>query len=141
MSMDWDSLLSKFEALQLWAVKSLKSQNDWKDNPEKTPFFVAHAGFLYANAEGMLELIPVLQDDDRFQDLEMGIENFILFFGFPENTQHVVQVWSEKSDEYTLSIFGVAEHSTKHIDTVPIDDVPDVLAEYIAHLETIVRHE
>lgn len=134
----WDDIISKFEALQLWAIKSRKMRGDWDEKPEETPFFVAHADFLYRNAEGMLDLLPLLQDDPRFQDLTMRIDNFIFEIGLPELPHKMVRIWSEGTDEYTISILDVDEMAPKHLDIIPMHEVAEVLGEYLAYLETLL---
>src|SRR5262245_43230996 len=132
MAQDWDSIASSFEALQMWALKSLQQQDQWKDNPEKMPFFVSHAPFLKANAEGMLEILPLLQDNPLFGDLEIGVENFIFYVRLPEKPDLVVQLWSEEADKYTFCIHNTLDSTSAHLDVVDYNDVIDTLVDYLA---------
>jgi hypothetical protein len=135
MPVDWDDIISQFEALQLWALKSIKTREMYSDSPEKMPFFVSHAVFLQNNAEGMLELIPQIEKDRRFQDLRVGIENFIFWIALPDRDDYVVQVWSENPDEYTLCLLDTAELANDQLKTVPPDEVVDSILDYVSLLE------
>lgn len=135
MPVEWDDIISQFEALQLWALKSMKTRELYADAPEKMPFFVSHAEFLQNNAEGMLELIPQIEKDRRFQDLRVGIENFIFWIALPDRDDYVVQVWSESPDEYTLCLLDTAGLATDQLITVAPDDVVDSILDYVSLLE------
>lgn len=135
MPVDWDDIISQFEALQLWALKSLKTREMYAGSPEKMPFFVSHAEFLQNNAEGMLELIPHIEKDRRFQDLRAGIENFIFWIALPERDDYVVQVWSEAPDEYTLCLLDTTELANDQLTTVEPDAVVDTILDYVSTLE------
>lgn len=141
MSDDWEQVIKRFEHLKEWSQRSLEARDDWKDNPEKTPFFVAHAEFLYHNAAGMLELLPHLREDDQFYDLTIGIENFIFFIGLPETHEHIVQIWSEEVDTYTLCLLDVDGLAPQQIKTVTRAEVPDLLIDYLMQIEALIKDE
>lgn len=135
MTQDWDGILTQFEALNMWALQSLKQKAAFQGDPQSMPYSVARAEFIHNNAEGMLDLIPRIENDRRFGDLRIGIEQFVFWLALPERDDMVVQVWSDAPDEYTLALVNTTDLSQQEKQTVDSKSIVETILDYVSLLE------